>query len=73
MRNIITGAALGLTLGAGSLAQAETAGPATQYPPVKTGMRGSHPGSFEAAHALFQILVVSTRQLFLQKVFYLAK
>jgi spermidine dehydrogenase len=22
------------------------------YPPVRTGMRGSHPGSFEAAHAL---------------------
>src|SRR5580692_3746730 len=22
------------------------------YPPILTGMRGSHPGSFEAAHAL---------------------
>jgi spermidine dehydrogenase len=26
--------------------------PDTYYPPVKTGMRGSHPGSFEVAHAL---------------------
>jgi spermidine dehydrogenase len=25
---------------------------AADYPPVRTGMRGSHPGSFEAAHAL---------------------
>ena len=24
----------------------------TDYPPLKTGMRGSHPGSFEIAHAL---------------------
>ena len=22
------------------------------YPPIKTGMRGSHPGSFEVAHSL---------------------
>ena len=25
---------------------------AADYPPVRTGMRGSHPGAFEAAHAL---------------------
>lgn len=25
---------------------------ASDYPPVRTGMRGSHPGSFEVAHAL---------------------
>lgn len=30
-------------------AQAEAAG---DYPPSRTGMRGSHPGSFEVAHAL---------------------
>ena len=26
-------------------------GPVMQYPPGKTGLRGSHPGSFEVAHA----------------------
>ena len=26
--------------------------PETYYPPARTGMRGSHPGSFEAAHAM---------------------
>ena len=25
---------------------------ATDYPPTKTGMRGSHPGAYEIAHAL---------------------
>ena len=29
-----------------------SAAPPPNYPPAKTGMRGSHPGSFEAAHAL---------------------
>jgi len=48
-------ASLGLTLPAGVLAETlsgsqESAG--TYYPPILTGMRGSHPGSFEAAHAL---------------------
>lgn len=28
--------------------------PFANYPPAKTGMRGSHPGSFEAAHATVQ-------------------
>ncbi len=48
-------ASLGLTLGAGALADEPAAGTATAtgyYPPVRTGMRGSHPGSFEIAHAL---------------------
>lgn len=26
--------------------------PGAYYPPTRTGMRGSHPGSFETAHAL---------------------
>jgi spermidine dehydrogenase len=30
----------------------ETGGPNEAYPPRKNGMRGSHPGSFEAAHQL---------------------
>ena len=29
-------------------------GPAAYYPPAASGMRGSHPGSFEAAHAAVQ-------------------
>ena len=28
--------------------------PQVDYPPAKTGLRGSHPGSFEVAHALAQ-------------------
>jgi spermidine dehydrogenase len=43
--------ALGLPL---PLWAAELAAPAdgVYYPPTRTGMRGSHPGAFEAAHAL---------------------
>jgi len=29
-------------------------GPSAYYPPAETGMRGSHPGSFEAAHTTVQ-------------------
>ena len=29
-------------------------GPSAYYPPAETGMRGSHPGSFEVAHATVQ-------------------
>ncbi|MCH8943902.1 MAG: FAD-dependent oxidoreductase [Proteobacteria bacterium] len=46
---------LGLTLPAGVLAEAFTGNPesaGTYYPPTRTGMRGSHPGAFEVAHAL---------------------
>ena len=56
----------GMAVGAGGvlagpwlqgLLAAETSGPSAQdrpgyYPPTLTGMRGSHPGSFEVAHAL---------------------
>ena len=48
-------ASLGLTLPAGALADSLVSNPqaaATSYPPTRTGMRGSHPGAFEAAHAL---------------------
>lgn len=48
-------ASLGLSLAGGVLAN-ELPGTAkasgSYYPPVLTGMRGSHPGAFEAAHAL---------------------
>ena len=48
-------ASLGLALPAGVTANAPVRrpGPASaNYPPVRTGMRGSHPGAFEVAHAL---------------------
>lgn len=49
-------AALGLMLPVGGC-QTDIGGdvapiPGVDYPPLKTGMRGSHPGSFETAHAL---------------------
>ena len=57
-RDLLQGAtlaALGLPLGAGMKAFAAAdnmPGAAAPYPPTLTGLRGSHPGSFEAAHAL---------------------
>ena len=46
----LTGAALACREVPAFEAQIEREG-ATPYPPLRTGMRGSHPGSFEAAHA----------------------
>jgi len=60
-RDFLNGAALALAAGATlsprdllALEQAETAGRISKdyYPPALTGMRGSHEGSFEVAHAL---------------------
>ncbi len=49
-RDFLNGVALGV---AGSLAPLDVlGGGAGNYPPLLTGMRGSHPGSFEVAHAL---------------------
>jgi len=48
-------ASLGLALPAGAMGDtpAETSASfGANYPPVRTGMRGSHPGAFEVAHAL---------------------
>ncbi len=48
-------ASLGLALPLGALARSPAGHPKPErgnYPPVRTGMRGSHPGSFEVAHAL---------------------
>jgi len=62
-RDFLQGAAITVAAAAGGMvpelvlgAELETA-PAAQdqpgyYPPTRTGMRGSHPGSFEAAHAV---------------------
>jgi spermidine dehydrogenase len=57
LQGVLIGAASALT---GSLLRAPVASaaaiPATElpgyYPPIRSGMRGSHPGSFEQAHAL---------------------
>jgi spermidine dehydrogenase len=56
-RDFLQGAAIGLTLGglAPELARAaevEAQNAPGYYPPARLGMRGSHPGSFEAAHEL---------------------
>ena len=48
-RDFLSGTALVIAGGLGPLAQLR-AGPARYYPPALTGLRGSHPGSFEVAH-----------------------
>jgi spermidine dehydrogenase len=53
-RDFLQGSALSLAAGC-SLAPAELlamAAGADVYPPLQSGMRGNHPGSFEVAHAL---------------------
>ena len=51
-RDFINGMALGVAAG-GSLSPLELlAKSPAAYPPALTGMRGSHPGSFEVAHAV---------------------
>ena len=50
---VATAGAAALGHSASSLAAQATAGPsAANYPPLRTGMRGAHPGAFESAHAL---------------------
>ena len=61
-RDFLNGIAIGLggvlaSPWLGGLLAAQTGAPSGQdrpgyYPPTLTGMRGSHPGSFEVAHAL---------------------
>ncbi len=46
------GLAAGIGTPAFGLAHAEAAPAVAAYPPERTGMRGAHPGSFEAGHAL---------------------
>ena len=45
-------ATLGLSLPLGAMAGAVAGINQAYYPPTRTGLRGSHPGSFEAAHKL---------------------
>jgi len=52
-RDFLNGAAVtALGLSAAARAQAAPQDSALYYPPSLTGMRGSHPGSFEVAHSL---------------------
>jgi spermidine dehydrogenase len=48
-RDFLSGTALAIAAGLTPLAQMR-ADPARYYPPSLTGLRGSHPGSFEVAH-----------------------
>jgi spermidine dehydrogenase len=48
-RDFLNGTAL--TIASGLTPAAQFAAAAAQYPPMLTGMRGQHPGSFEVAHA----------------------
>jgi spermidine dehydrogenase len=54
-RDFVGGAAVAagaLSVPGAAWAQGGADGGNEPYPPARTGMRGSHPGSFEAAHAL---------------------
>ncbi|HEX4079292.1 MAG TPA: FAD-dependent oxidoreductase [Rhizomicrobium sp.] len=56
-RDFLQGVAIGVSLGGlapelASAAEAEAQNSPGYYPPIRLGMRGSHPGSFEAAHEL---------------------
>src|SRR5213083_2972296 len=48
-RDFLNGAAL--TIAAGLTPAAQLAAQPSRYPPALMGLRGQHPGSFEAAHA----------------------
>jgi len=56
LQGVLVGAASLLTGSLLRAPRADAAVPATDlpgyYPPIRTGLRGSHPGSFEQAHAL---------------------
>src|SRR4051794_36315270 len=56
-RDFLQGAAIGVTLGTfapelAAAAEQEIQNAPGYYPPTRMGMRGSHPGAFEAAHAV---------------------
>jgi spermidine dehydrogenase len=56
-RDVLQGMAIGVAIGGlapelANAAEAEAQNLRGYYPPDRLGMRGSHPGSFEAAHAL---------------------
>jgi spermidine dehydrogenase len=50
-RDFLNGVALGIGAGVAPAALLHAA-PQGAYPPARAGMRGNHPGSFEAAHSL---------------------
>ena len=50
-RDFLSGTALLVAAGLTPRSQLSAAAPASRYyPPALTGLRGSHPGSFEVAH-----------------------
>src|SRR5207248_11206176 len=51
-RDFLNGVALGVVAGATPAQLFARTTPTRPYPPGQTGLRGSHPGSFEVAHAL---------------------
>jgi spermidine dehydrogenase len=51
-RDFLNGVALAIAAGAAPAQLLARTAPAGPYPPSQTGSRGSHPGSFEVAHAL---------------------
>jgi len=56
-RDVLQGMAIGMAMGGlapelAQAAEAEAQNAPGYYPPARLGMRGSHPGSFEAAHEL---------------------
>ena len=51
-RDFLNGVALAVVAGASPAQLFARTGTATPYPPGHVGLRGSHPGSFEVAHAL---------------------
>ena len=48
----VTAGAAALGMGPPAMADATSQDQPGYYPPARTGLRGSHPGSFENAHAL---------------------
>ncbi len=51
-RDFLNGVALAIVAGATPAQLLARAAPVQSYPPGQSGLRGSHPGSFEVAHAL---------------------
>ncbi len=52
MNGVAIGTAASLLAPAGLAAQIAPGKSSVYYPPTRTGLRGSHPGSYEVAHAL---------------------
>jgi spermidine dehydrogenase len=51
-RDFLQGSAVAAAAGLAPIDLLSATGQDADYPPIRTGLRGSHPGSFEVAHAL---------------------